>query len=107
MHPADLLGIARDWSFWDAPPAKSVQRDVALPSELRPDTALVVQGVRRCGKSTLLEQLMGRYGLDRAMCLFINFEDPRLATALDHTLLVTMVKAFEDEHGTGSKQKIQ
>lgn len=102
MDPADLLAIARDWSFWDAPPAESVQREVALPAELRPDLALVVQGVRRCGKSTLLGQLMDRYGLDRARCLFINFEDPRLAPALDHTLLDTMVKAFEAEHGTGA-----
>ena len=102
MDHAAFLAIAGDWSFWEEPPAKSVRRELALPSELRPDLALVVQGVRRCGKSTLLQQLMDRYGLDRTRCLFINFEDPRLAAALDHTLLDTMVKAFETEHGPGA-----
>jgi predicted AAA+ superfamily ATPase len=101
MDPTAFLEIARDWSFWEEPPQKSVRREIALPTELRPDLALVVQGVRRCGKSTLLQQLMDRYGLDRAKCLFINFEDPRLAASLDHTLLDTMVKAFEAEHGPG------
>ena len=101
MDPTAFLEIARDWSFWEEPPQKSVRREIALPTELRPDLALVVQGVRRCGKSTLLQQLMDRYGLDRAKCLFINFEDPRLAASLDHTLLDTLVKAFEAEHGPG------
>jgi len=52
-----------------------------LPAELRPDVALVVQGVRRSGKSTRLRQLIDRYRLDPARCLFVNFEDPRLASA--------------------------
>ncbi len=39
--------------------------------------------------------MMARYGLDRRHCLFINFEDPRLAADLDHTVLQAMVDAFE------------
>ncbi|MBX3374239.1 MAG: ATP-binding protein [Phycisphaeraceae bacterium] len=102
MDHATLLDIARDWSFWDAPPPGSVPRTLSLPVELRPDLALVVQGVRRGGKSTLLQQLIGRYGLDRERCLFLNFEDPRLATSLDHRLLDTMVSAFEADRGKGA-----
>ena len=99
MEAADLLNIAADWSHWRAPPPPSVPRSVALPAELRPDLALVVQGVRRCGKSTLLTQLMGRYDLDRKRCLFVNFEAPRLTHALDHTTLDNLVDAFERDHG--------
>ncbi len=99
MEAADLLKIAAEWSHWLAPPPPSVPRSVALPAELRPDLALVVQGVRRCGKSTLLTQLMGRYDLDRERCLFVNFEDPRLTHALDHTTLENLVDAFERDHG--------
>ena len=98
----DLLSIARDWSFWDAPPPQTVRREVALPDELRPDLALVIQGVRRGGKSTLLQQLMERYRLDRTRCLFLNFEDPRLAPALDHRTLDRMVAAFEADRGPGT-----
>lgn len=74
-----------------------MRRRVPLPKELRPDLALVVQGVRRCGKSTLLAQMIGRYGLDAQRCVFVNFEDPRLAGQLDHTLLESLVAAFESE----------
>jgi predicted AAA+ superfamily ATPase len=74
---------------------------VPLPLELRPDIAIVVQGVRRSGKSTLLRQLIDRYALDRERCLFVNFEDPRLAPALDHTTLQLMVDAFEADRGPG------
>jgi len=69
--------------------------------ELRSDIAIVVQGVRRSGKSTLLRQLIDRYRLDRTRCLFVNFEDPRLAPALDHTTLQMMVDAFEADRGPG------
>lgn len=96
MEPAELLEIAADWSFWSSSPPTSVPRRVPLPAELRPDLALVVQGVRRCGKSTLLAQLMDRYGLDRQRCLFVNFEDPRLAGHLDHRTVEALARAFED-----------
>lgn len=102
MTPSELLAIARDWSFWDSTPSLTVRRTVSLPTELRPDMALVVQGVRRGGKSTLLQQLVERYALDRTACLFINFEDPRLSPALDQGTLDALVRAFEASHGSGT-----
>ena len=76
-------------------------RSVRLPARLEPGVALVVKGVRRCGKSTLLGQLVTRYELDRKRCLCMNFEDPRLAGRLDHSLLTDLVDAFEAERGPG------
>ena len=101
MDSAAFLRVAGDWSHWDAPPPPTVPRSVPLPVELRSDIAIVVQGVRRSGKSTLLRQLIDRYRLDRTRCLFVNFEDPRLAPALDHTTLQMMVDAFEADRGPG------
>ncbi|NBV63723.1 MAG: ATP-binding protein [Planctomycetes bacterium] len=101
MSETPLLDIARDWSHWTEPPPRSVPRSVQVPKEFRPDIALVVQGVRRCGKSTLLKQLMDRYALDRTKCLFINFEDPRLAGSLNHQCLQSLVDAFEADRGAG------
>jgi len=92
MDATAFLQVAADWSHWDAPPS-SVPRTLPLPHELRPDVALVIQGVRRGGKSTLLRRLIDRYGLDHSRCLFVNFEDPRLAPALDHSTLQLMVEA--------------
>jgi len=67
---------------------------VDLPDTLRDSICLVIQGVRRCGKSTLLQQMIGRYGLDPAHCAFMNFEDPRLSAAMDHSTLERLVVDF-------------
>ena len=94
MHDDDLLEIAETWSFWDRPPPRSIPRTVELPASLSNRTVLVIQGVRRCGKSTLLAQLIERYGLDREHCLFVNFEDPRLAGSLGYETLERLTNAF-------------
>ncbi len=94
MENDQLLEIARDWSFWDRKPPKSVARAIELPKALSNRTTLVIQGVRRCGKSTLLTQLIGRYGLERKNCLFVNFEDPRLAGNLNFECLENFTQAF-------------
>lgn len=94
----DLLDIAATWSFWDRPIPPSIRRDVALPTELRDSLCLVVQGVRRCGKSTLLQQLVTHYDLDPSLCVFVNFEDPRLANALAYPTLDGLVTTFRARH---------
>lgn len=91
----DPLELAAAWSAWDRPFAATIPRRVALPSDLRPSLAIVVQGVRRCGKSTLLKQMIERFGVDPRDCLFMNFEDPRLANDLTPALLDALVEAFE------------
>jgi len=90
----DVLEVARTWSFWDRPIPDSAPRRVDLPRALSDSVCLVIQGVRRCGKSTLLQQLVARYELDSRDCAFLNLEDPRLSNALDHPLLDALVERF-------------
>ena len=94
MDDNDLLDIAATWSFWDRSPPPSIRRTVELPRSLSDRTALVIQGVRRCGKSTLLTQLIRRYRLKKRDCLFVNFEDPRLAGSLSFETLERLTRAF-------------
>ena len=101
MIDLDILDIAATWSAWDRPIPPSTPRTVRLPSTLRADVALVVQGVRRCGKSTLLRQLVARYGLDPKRCAFLNLEDPRLARAQSWEVLEQLRAAFRARHGEG------
>ena len=96
MAELDILEVADTWSFWDAAAPETVPRSVALPVALTDSLCLVIQGVRRCGKSTLLQQLVGRYGLDPAHCAFINFEDPRLMQTLSFPLLQRLVDRFRE-----------
>ncbi|HEX7034556.1 MAG TPA: ATP-binding protein [Pseudomonadales bacterium] len=94
----DILSIAETWSFWDRPVPESVPRDVDLPPALRDSLALVVVGVRRSGKSTLMRQMIARYKLNPNHCVFLNFEDPRLAGALDYPTLEALVESFRKRH---------
>lgn len=99
MDEQGILDIAATWSFWERPVPPSVQRDVDLPAALSDKLCLVIQGVRRCGKSTLLAQLIERYALDPAYCAFLDLEDPRLAGAQSHETLDLLVRAFRQRHG--------
>ena len=72
-------------------------RDSGLKRELIPATkslsshALIISGVRRCGKSTLLMQMME--GMDHNVVLYLNFESPQLYefTLLDFARLDTII----------------
>ncbi len=92
-----VIEILREWSFWSEPPSTGLARQIALPERLHHDIALIIQGVRRCGKSTLLTQLPVHYSLPLLQCYFCNFEDPRLLNNLDHTLLSRIVSLARTE----------
>jgi uncharacterized protein len=59
-----------------------ISRDIGLSRELKPSIkslsshALIISGVRRCGKSTLLMQMMREF--ESESVLFLNFESPQL-----------------------------
>ena len=65
----------------DAQKQKIQRQGTGLQRELLPDLpdiqshALIISGIRRCGKSTLLKQFLNRDGQN---ALHLNFEDPRL-----------------------------
>lgn len=95
----ELLEIAASWSFWERQVPNSVPRNVQLPAELSTRYALVIQGVRRCGKSTLMQQLMAHYGLRKEECLYLNLEDPRLSNLLEWETLQKIVDEFDERIG--------
>ena len=87
LSDESLIEILAEWSFWDSPPVPGWPRQLRLPGQLQTDLALIIQGVRRCGKSMLLSQLPKHYDLPLTQCYYCNFEDPRLINDLDHRLL--------------------
>ena len=86
-----IIDILSEWSFWESDLPSSLTRQVELPDSLSTDLVLLIQGVRRCGKSTLLMQLPQRYQLPLKQCYYCNFEDPRLMSDLSHELLSRIV----------------
>ena len=62
-----------------------------MPNKLCNELVLIIQGVRRCEKSTLLTQIPGHYDLPMQNCFFCNFEYPRLPNESDNNLLDNIV----------------
>ena len=87
MNKADLQQILDDWSGWSVQLSDTVPRGLVGQCVLTPEVVTVIQGVRRCGKSTLLRQLMAANNIADQQAVFINFEDPRLLDELNTTLL--------------------
>lgn len=87
LSDQSLLEILSEWSFWGEQPSSGLMRQLTLPKALQADLALIIQGVRRCGKSTLLSQLPEHYDIPLEQCYYCNFEDPRLMNDLDYNLL--------------------
>jgi predicted AAA+ superfamily ATPase len=96
-----IIDIIDYYSFWSRDVPRTFPRQLQLPERLSAKYVTAVQGVRRCGKSTLLTQLIERYKLDPVRCAFINFEDPRLISERDSSLLDRIVQNFRELRGPG------
>jgi len=62
-------------TFWNKEDS-SIRREKLAEVKLHDGFARIITGIRRCGKSTLLRQLLPRVS---GNTLFLNFEDPRLS----------------------------
>jgi len=88
-----LFEILLDWNYWNrefpkTTPRKNYENQIERLSQT--DEVLVIKGVRRCGKSTLLINEMKRLiesGVAKEQLLFVNFEDVRLIGHLNVELL--------------------
>jgi len=54
---------------------------------------IILKGIRRCGKSTILQQIASR---TKKKCVYINFDDYRFLQYLDVSLLEEVLKEFPD-----------
>lgn len=82
-----LQQVLADWGGWSQQSERLVPRSILNRFHLSADVVTVIQGVRRCGKSTLLRQLMQTHEIPAESAVFVNFEDPRLFTSLNTDLL--------------------
>lgn len=106
LDKSTLRSILEDWNYWQSPPPNTIPRRVLTGSiKLQPDLVFVVQGVRRCGKSTLLAQMMKSLDLDPADCTFVNLEDPRFSGDLNDKLLDQIV-AFTEERRPQAPRRV-
>ncbi len=93
MNKDKIFEIISDWNFWFKPLPKTHTRELyeaEITKKSKSGEVIVIKGVRRSGKSTLLINEIKRLttdGTDIKNILFVNFEDQRFRMFDEQTLL--------------------
>lgn len=102
MDKERIIEVLSDWNFWSKDIETGLLRQPyvqALERLQHTGQIVVVTGVRRAGKSTLLKQYMRQLidqGLDRKNLLYINFEEPKFADELSLAFLERIYEAYRE-----------
>ncbi len=102
LNKEELFETLADWNYWDKSFPETVNRPV-YEKEIARKTAtgeiLILKGVRRSGKSTLLINEMKRLvanGSDTRDILYVNFEDPRFTNHLNLDLMELIKETYQE-----------
>ena len=102
LSKEELFETLADWNYWDKSFPETVNRPV-YEKEIARKTAtgeiLILKGVRRSGKSTLLINEMKRLvanGSDTRDILYVNFEDPRFTNHLNLDLMELIKETYQE-----------
>ncbi len=80
MRKDELLKILIDWNFWGNYKEESIERTEylqKLKSLTKTKEIVVIKGVRRAGKSSLITRFITKTVERKEDSLIVNFEDPR------------------------------
>lgn len=100
MDKTEIIEILNEWNYWkrDLPHTISRERyDQKIASLLQYNETLVIKGIRRSGKSTLMINAIKKLladGIKAKNILFINLEDPRFINHLSTDLLQTIKDVY-------------
>ena len=93
MDRSEIIEILNEWNYWNKKLPKTKARefyDNKISSFMQYDEVLVIKGIRRSGKSTLMlnaiKTLLAK-GIEIKNILFVNLEDPRFINHLSLELL--------------------
>ena len=99
MRRDEILKILVDWNYWGDYKDESVERGRYIENLellLKTSEIIVIKGVRRSGKSTLMLQFIRKSGWEEKNTLVVNFEDPRFKN-LDLELLDKIYEVYQEE----------
>ena len=100
MDKTKILEILNDWNYWTKEPPVTVARELygnKIARYMEKDEVVVIKGVRRCGKSTLMINQIKRLiekGVEVKNILFVNLEDPRFINHLSVDLLEEIKEVY-------------
>ncbi len=100
LSKEEIFEALTTWNYWDRPLPATVSRPVYEKEMVRKAMTgeiLILKGVRRSGKSTLLINEMKRLvaeGSDIRDILYVNFEDPRFINYLSLELMELIKETY-------------
>lgn len=107
-----IIEVLDSWNFW----SRDLDAGFDRPNYLRrleylagSGQVVVVTGVRRSGKSTLLKQYIRRRigaGADRRNFLYVNLEEPRFMEGLTLEFLLRLFDAYREIVGPSQKPEV-
>jgi len=103
LDKLELLEILNSWNYWNRDLPTTHKRefyDKKISSFLRYDEVVVIKGVRRSGKSSLIQNQIRdlvNNGTPKNEILFINLEDPRLTNRLSLELLENIKNLYLEQ----------
>ena len=93
MHKSEIIEILNEWNYWNRELPQTEARDFydkKIGRLSKYNEILVIKGIRRSGKSTLMLNSIKNLlsdGVDIKNILFVNLEDPRFINHLSVELL--------------------
>jgi len=110
MIDADVLfEVLDEWNLWNNDLNTGIERPVYLQellSYVERKEVLVLKGIRRCGKSTIMRQLMKRLvqqGVDKTQLLYVNLEIYQLKDYLSLDFFDFILKVYRERINKGEK----
>lgn len=100
MDKTEIIEILNEWNYWKRDLPYTVARenyDKKISSLLGHNETLVIKGIRRSGKSTLMLNAIKKLlanGIKAKNILFVNLEDPRFINHLSTDLLQTIKDVY-------------
>lgn len=101
MEEATIIEVLKRWNPWE----KKLEAGIKRPKYIKKiypflerKEVLVLKGIRRSGKSTIVRQLINQLinkGIDKKQILYLNLEDYNLANGLDIELFEDVLNAYK------------
>ncbi len=105
----NLLKLLNDWNLWEGEMETGIERKQyvnRLIPLFRRKEIIVIKGIRRSGKSTIMRQMMKnlvKSGVQEKQLLFLNLEDYNLKDSLSIELLENTLELFKSRINSGKK----
>ncbi|MDD2702450.1 MAG: ATP-binding protein [Candidatus Omnitrophica bacterium] len=109
MNKEEIIETLLLWNFWEKDIPTGIPRQVYLEQInrfLAADEIIALTGVRRCGKSTILLQVLSgllKAKTPRKNTLYVNFEDPKFYNHLSVDFLDRIWQAYAEYLKPGGK----